>query len=296
MDKTYETLSRKAVMHGPLESLFCCIGDPVVGNPTQLMMEATFQSMLFPARYLTCTVTKDHVQAAIEGIKALGFTGANVTAPHKVEVIKYLDGLTESARLSGAVNCIITDEQGNYIGDNTDGKGFHTSIDNIKPVKGMNVLVIGAGGAARAIITELALHGATHITIANRSGDKAQQIIDSIGAHVETTMERIPFDGKLTIGADYDLIVQATSVGLFDPAGGFDITWEPKASGDRIAADVVFNPIDTQFLKDAKKAGATIVDGLGMLVYQGAIAVEQWTGKDADCDVMRKALEEAFTI
>ena len=131
MDKNYELLCRKAVMHGPLESLFCCVGDPVVGNPTQLMMEATFQSMLFPARYLTCTVSKDNLASAIEGIKALGFTGANVTAPHKVEVIQYLDGLTDSARLSGAVNCIIKDESGKYIGDNTDGKGFHTSIDNI---------------------------------------------------------------------------------------------------------------------------------------------------------------------
>lgn len=296
MDKKYETICRKAVMHGPLEALFCCIGDPVVGNPTQLMMEATFQSMMYPARYLTCTVSKDKLSSAVEGIKALGFTGANVTAPHKVAVREYLDGLTESARLSGAVNCIIRDEAGRYIGDNTDGKGFHTSIDNIKPVTGMRVLVLGAGGAARAIITELALHGAVHITIANRSGARAQSIIDDIGPHVKTTLERIDFDGSLPIGAEYDLVVQATSVGLFDPEGGFDLTWEPKASGTRIAADVVFNPIDTKFLKDAAKAGATIVDGLGMLVYQGAIAVEQWTKGDADCDMMRKALEEAFTI
>jgi shikimate dehydrogenase len=83
---------------------------------------------------------------------------------------------------------------------------------------------------------------------------------------------------------------------LFDPAGGFEITWEPKTSGVRIAADVVFNPVDTNFLKGARNAGATVVDGLGMLVYQGAIAVQEWTGKDADCEIMRKALEEAFTI
>src|SRR3989339_1837085 len=117
MNKSYELLCQEAVMHGPLESLFCCIGDPVIGNPTHLMMEATFRSMLFPARYLTCTVTSANVEHAIDGIKALGFSGANVTAPHKVAVIPFLDGLTESARLSGAVNCIIKQE-GNYIGDN----------------------------------------------------------------------------------------------------------------------------------------------------------------------------------
>ncbi|MGE0073679.1 MAG: shikimate dehydrogenase [Sphaerochaetaceae bacterium] len=295
MNKSYELLCQEAVMHGPLESLFCCIGDPVIGNPTQLMMEATFRSMLFPARYLTCTVTSANVERAIDGIKALGFSGANVTAPHKVAVIPFLDGLTESARLSGAVNCIIKQE-GKYIGDNTDGKGFLTSIELIRPVAGMHVLVIGAGGAARAIITELALHGASTITIANRTVEKAQDIIDRVGPHVKTTFTKEAFTGTYTIGAQYDLVVQATSVGLFDPDKGFDLVWEPKEKGSRIAADVVFNPVHTQFLASAEKAGATTVDGLGMLVFQGAIAVTHWTGKEANCESMRKAMEEAFTI
>ncbi len=296
MNTRYATLCKKAVMHGPLESLFCCIGDPVIGNPTQLMMEATFESMLFPARYLTCTVGKDDLQSAVHGIKALGFSGANVTAPHKVNVIQYLDSLTESAQLSGAVNCIIRGENGSLIGDNTDGKGFLTAIEEIQAVDGMRVLVLGAGGAARAIITELALHGASHITIANRSEERAQDIVENIGGRVKTTLKSIPFDGTLTIGAEYDLVVQATSVGLFDPEGGFNLTWEPKNSGTRIAADVVFNPIETQFLKGAKKAGATCVDGLGMLVYQGAVGITNWTGRDANCSIMRSALEEAFTL
>ena len=296
MNSTYATLCKKAVMHGPLESLFCCIGDPVIGNPTQLMMEATFESMLFPARYLTCTVGKDDLESAVKGIKALGFSGANVTAPHKVNVIQYLDGLTESAQLSGAVNCIIRGENDALIGDNTDGKGFLTAIEEIRTVEGMRVLVLGAGGAARAIITELALHGASHITIANRSEQKAKQIVETMRKRVKTTLNGIPFDGSLTVGAEYDLVVQATSVGLFDPEGGFDLTWEPKSSGTRIAADVVFNPIETQFLKGAEKARAICVDGLGMLVYQGAVGITNWTGRDANCTIMRSALEEAFTL
>ncbi len=294
MEKNYELLSKEAVMHGPLEALFCCIGNPVIGNPTQLMMEAAFRAMLFPARYLTCTVTDDHVKGAIDGIKALGFTGANVTAPHKVSVIPFLDGLTESARLSGAVNCIIR-RGDSYIGDNTDGKGFLTSIEVIKPVKDMNVLVIGAGGAARAIITELALHGAKEIVIANRTVEKAQQIIDRIAPHVKTKLDKDALVRPYRIKDDYDLVVQATSVGLFDPEGSLDITWEPSRK-QRIAADVVFNPVRTHFLASAEAAGATPVDGLGMLVYQGAIAVSQWTGKDPDFLVMKTSLEEAFTI
>ena len=160
----------------------------------------------------------------------------------------------------------------------------------------MKILVIGAGGAARAIITELALHGAEEITIANRTVEKAQEIIDRVGPHVQTKIKKDSFTGSYTISAEYDLIVQATSVGLFDPNGGFNLTWEPKPGKSRIAADVVFNPVHTQFLASAKKAGATTVDGLGMLVFQGAIAITHWTGKEANCDSMRKALEEAFTI
>ena len=296
MINDYELISRQAVMKGPLESLFCCIGDPVVGNPTQLMMEASFRSMLFSARYLTCTVSTAQLAGALEGIRSLGFAGANVTAPHKVAVIKYLDDVTVSARLSKAVNCITRRADGTYIGDNTDGKGFLTSIEEIRSVKGMHVLVIGAGGAARAIVTELALNGASHITIANRTLRKAHQIVDDIGEQVDTQLECIEFDGSLTIASDYDLVVQATSVGLFYPQGGFDLVWESTKQKQQIAADVVFNPIYTRFLQDAKQSGATIVDGLGMLVYQGAIAIEQWTKKHADCEIMRKALEEAFTI
>ena len=143
MSDNYKTMGERALMHGPLEALFCCIGDPVIGNPTQIMVEDAFEEIGFAGRYLTCTVATGSVKEAIEGIKALGFAGANVTAPHKVEVIQYLDGLTESARLSGAVNCIYR-EGDKLIGDNTDGKGFHTSIDLIKPVEGMKVLVLGA--------------------------------------------------------------------------------------------------------------------------------------------------------
>lgn len=295
MEVSYKELSHKALMHGPLEALFCCIGDPVVGNPSQIMMEAAFESLLFPARYLTCTVHTEQVKEAIDGIRALGFAGANVTAPHKISVIPFLDNLTESAQLSGAVNCIIRKDDA-LLGDNTDGKGFLTSIEKIQSVKGMEVLVIGAGGAASAIITELALHGASAITIVNRTLSKAQAIIDRIGPHVQTKLSALPLTEKFVIKKQYDLVVQATSVGLFAPQDGLDIIWEPKPTGKRIAADVVFNPINTRFLTSAKQSGATTVDGLGMLVYQGAIAVTHWTGKDGEYSIMRAALEKAFTV
>ena len=292
MSDNYKTMGERALMHGPLEALFCCIGDPVIGNPTQIMVEDAFEEIGFAGRYLTCTVATGSVKEAIEGIKALGFAGANLTAPHKVEVIQYLDGLTESARLSGAVNCIYR-EGDKLIGDNTDGKGFHTSIELIKPVEGMKVLVLGAGGAARAIITELALHKAGSITIANRTLEKAQAIVDTLSKEVSTKLDAIKLEDHFAIDKSWDLVVQATSVGLFAPQEGLDLVWE---KGERIAADVVFNPIETQFLKAAQKAGATCVDGLGMLVYQGAIAIEKWSQRKTNFATMKEALERAFSL
>lgn len=296
MNKEYSMVRKEALMKGPLEALFCCIGDPVVGNPTQLMMEATFEAMNFPARYLTCTVDSSQVKEAIEGMKALQFSGGNVTAPHKVSVIPFLDDLSESARLSQAVNCIIVKE-GRYIGDNTDGKGFLRAIEEIKSVEGMRVLVLGAGGAARAIITELALHKASSITIANRTLSHAQQIIDQIGSSVSTTLTAQPFVEPFTIDSGYDLVVQATSVGLFKPEERLDLIWEKQNNKEKtIAADVVFNPVETRFLIEAEQEGTIPVDGLGMLVFQGAIAVDQWTGQVADTVSMREALLEAFEL
>lgn len=295
MENTYTSTCHAAVMHGPLPSLFCCIGDPVIGNPTQIMMEAAFQSLGYPAYYLTCTVAKDQLGAAIKGIKALGFRGANITAPYKVDVLPFLDGCTDSARLTQAVNCISI-ENGTLLGDNTDGKGFLASIEQLTPVEGMRVLVFGAGGAARSIVTELALHGASSILIANRTEQKAQKIVEYLQPHVPCRLESIALQRGFSITQDYDLVVQATSVGLFSPQDTLDIVWEVQGTHRCIAADVVFNPVHTRFLDEAQNAGAITVDGLGMLVCQGAIAVSQWTGRQSEHAVMRSALTKAFLL
>jgi shikimate dehydrogenase len=293
MNDIYEKISRNALMQGPLEALYCCIGNPVVGNPTQLMIEAAFRDLGFPARYLTCKVESKELGAAVAGIRALGFAGANVTAPHKVAVMEFLDDLTISARLSGTVNCIYN-QGGKLVGDNTDGKGFLQSIQETTTTKGMRVLVFGAGGASRAIITELALHGVKEIHIANRTEAKAQQIVNALENKVATRLQTVVLHPGFTIGYGYDLIVQGTSVGLFNALQMLDVRWEKGSHTGQFAADVVFNPVDTAFLQRADEAGARAIDGLGMLVNQGAIALTQWTGKTANRTVMRKALEIAF--
>lgn len=281
-------------MEGPLPSLFCCIGDPVAGNPTQYMMEKAFEHLHLPYRYLTVDVKKENLEDAIKGLKALNFSGYNITSPHKITSIPFLDTLTESATLSNAVNCVYQSDNIST-GDNTDGKGFITSVESVREIKGMNVLIFGSGGAARAIITELALHKASSITIVNRSIEKAQQIKDDLKGRIETKIDVLPLKDGMKIDSSYDLIVQATSVGLFDETGRLPLIWEKGDYSNTIASDVVFNPVNTLFLQEAKNAGCTCVDGLGMLVFQGAIAFETWTGKEAPLEVMKMALIEAFS-
>lgn len=290
----YQDYDVQALMTGPLARLYCCIGNPVVGNPTQYMMEEAFKALQLPYRYLTMNVDQNNLKEAVSGLRALNFSGFNITSPFKVASIESLDALTESASLIGAVNCVYNKE-GSFTGDNTDGKGFLTSVSEVRDVSGMKALVFGAGGAARAIICELALAGADSITIVNRSVEKGKAIADSVKNKVQTDITCVPLTQSFTVTPDYDLIVQATSVGLFDAQSRLPLTWEDGDYSSCIASDVVFNPTDTRFLQEAEEKGCTAVDGLGMLVYQGAIAFTEWTGRKAPLSVMKDALVQAFT-
>ena len=285
-----------ALMKGPLPSLFFCIGDPVVGNPTQHMVEQAFQAMGLPYRYITCSVDKKELASAMWGLRSLKFSGGNVTAPHKQIVLEFLDHLSEAAILSHAVNCITRQGDGTYSGDNTDGKGFLSSLeDKSGSVEGKKVVVLGAGGAAAAIATELVLARAGEVTIVNRTVDRAVSLVKRLDNVTSTRLAIKEWVGTYVIPNDADIVVQATSVGLFSPDKCVDVSFE-KTKKESIACDVVFNPVETLFLKKAQERGCLCIDGLGMLVDQGAIAIDRWTGVRADKTVMRKALQEAFSL
>ena len=291
----YQDYDIQALMSGPLAQLYCCIGNPMAGNPTQYMIEEAFKALHLPYRYLTITVEKENLGEAIVGLRALKFSGFNITSPFKVSAIQYLDSLTASASLIGAVNCVYN-KNNKFVGDNTDGKGFLTAVSSIKKIEGMNVLLFGAGGASRAIISELALAKAASITIVNRDVKKAEAIQQDIGPKVSTVIKALPLTKDFKVNPTYDLIVQGTSVGLFDEKGRLPLLWEDGDYSSCIASDVVFNPTHTRFLEEAKNCGCTTVDGLGMLVYQGAIAFKEWTNKEAPLEVMKNALIEAFSL
>src|SRR5690606_29665959 len=148
-----------ALTDSGLQTICACLGQPVAGNPTQYMMERTFAALDLDWRYLTLEVPPHYLGDAIRGMRAMGFRGGNVTKPHKMAVIQHLDGTSEAAGLMGAVNCI--DRQGDQlIGENTDGKGFVQSLQEVTDPKDKRVVILGAGGAARAIAVELGLAGA----------------------------------------------------------------------------------------------------------------------------------------
>jgi shikimate dehydrogenase len=274
-------------------TLFGVIGKPVAGNPTQEMIEAAFVAAGVDARYVSLEVEPDDLGDAVRGIRALSFAGINVTVPHKVAVVPLLDRITPGASVSGAVNCIKR-EGDELVGDNTDGKGFLDSLRGVSEPRGANAVVIGAGGAARAIAAELALAGAAHVTVVNRSVEAAADVAAAVGRATGVPFAHERLTDGWALPADADVVVQATSVGMGDAEARLPLRWSGPA-GAAVAADVVFDPPDTAFLRDARACGYRTLDGLGMLVEQAVIGFRWWTGVEADRAAMSEALVRELT-
>jgi shikimate dehydrogenase len=266
-------------------------GDPVDENPTGLMFEAAFRALGLFWRYQNFLVRAEDLGAAMAGMRAMHFRGINLTIPHKVAVLRYLDRITPEAALIGAVNTVAREGDA-LIGANTDGKGFLMSLKLVahRSPQDAHVVILGAGGAARAIAVELALAGARKLTIVNRTPARGQALAQLISEKTPARAAFVPWEGCYAFPADAQIIVNATNIGLyphFDDRPDVDMeTIRP----DMLVCDVIPNPPRTRFLIEAAAKGAKTLDGLGMLVYQAAIAFTIWTGRDAPLDVMREAL------
>ena len=269
-------------------------GQPVAGNPTQYMMEKAFAQVGLDWRYLTLDVAPDALGDAIRGMRAMGFRGCNLTIPHKVEVIQYLDRSSEAATLMGAVNCVhrVGDE---LVGDNTDGKGFVQSLREATDPAGKNIVILGAGGAARAIAVEVGLAGAAAITVVNRGEQRGSELAALLNDKVHVAAQFVRWEGDYKVPPETDVLINATSIGLGDAEARVPVAAE-TLEADMVVADVIFNPPETRFLRDARSRDCQTLDGLGMLVNQAVIAFHIWTGRDADPAVMREALEEFLGI
>ncbi|MCI8275034.1 MAG: shikimate dehydrogenase [Lachnospiraceae bacterium] len=271
-------------------------GNPIDENPTGVMEEAAFAAKGLNFRYLTVKVEKDDLEAAMNGVKAFGMKGINLTIPHKVNVLKYLDELSEAAKIIGAVNMVVN-KGGKLWGENTDGKGFLISLKNEGvSVGGKQVVILGAGGAAKAIGVECALAGAKKIIIVNRNQERGEDLVRLIEEKTSAAAEYASWDSTYKVAAGTDIFINATCIGLYpDVNSKPDVDYDTVTS-HMVVSDVVFNDPNTLFLKEAAKRGAHTVNGLGMLVNQGALNFTLWTGAEAPIDVMTDTLKKEFSL
>lgn len=264
---------------------------PAAENPTMVMIEAAYDHHGLPWRYINCEVSPDNLGDAVRGARAMGWRGFNCSIPHKVAVIKYLDSLGESARIIGAVNTIVV-QDGQLIGENTDGKGFVQALSRIIDPAGQNIMLFGAGGAGRAVGVELALAGAKRITVVNRSRERGEELAELIAANTPAESAYHTWDGQVAVPAACRIVVHATSQGLYpnvDQMPDIDIN---SLTPDMVVADGIHNPPETRLLQAAKAQGCRTVDGLAMLVGQGVIGLKYWAGINADPEVMRRSLQD----
>ncbi len=280
-----------------LDNLVGVFGHPAAENPGVVIQEAAFKKMgLNRWRFLTIDVDPGKLEDALAGLKAMKMRGINCTLPHKIDVLQFLDEISPSAKLIGAVNMIVNDK-GRLSGENTDGKGFMESLRNkgISP-EGKKIVILGAGGAGRAIAVEMAMSGTEHITIVNIPQDEkmALSLVDLVNKETGAKAIYVPWDGKYKIPADTEILINATPIGLYP-----NVTDKPNIDYDTIGPDlfvqdVIPNPAFTPFLAEAEKRGAKWNTGMGMLINQAAINIKMWTGKDPDKEVMTEAFKKVI--
>jgi shikimate dehydrogenase len=257
-------------------------------NPTVAMVEASYKASGLHYRYINCEVNPEDLAGAVAGARAMGWKGFNCSIPHKVEVIKHLDGLGESAAVIGAVNCAVN-RDGKFIGENTDGKGFLMSFMEVSDPKGKTVVLLGAGGAARAIAVELALSGASKFYVVNRGKARGEELAKLLNEKTKAKAEFVEWNKTYSIPTDADVLINSTSMGMAGATELQDIDYSTIRSG-MLVADVIVNPPQTPFLSKAEAQGAITLQGLGMVVNQAVISIKYWTGKDVDPNVLRDEL------
>jgi len=281
--------------HNFLSALVGSFAQPAAENPTVAMIEAAFRHHGLDARYINCEVEPSALGDAARGARAMGWRGFNCSIPHKVAIIAHLDGLGDSAATIGAVNCAVR-RGDKWIGENTDGVGFMESLRTLVDPAGKSIVVFGAGGAARAIAVESALAGATRLTIVNRGEARGRELTTLINAKTKGSAEFVRWDRTYKVDREADILVNATSIGLFpDVDGRLDVDLT-RVRPEAIVADVIPNPPRTLFVREAEARGLRTLDGLGMLVNQGVVSIRHWFGVDVEAAAMRRKLEELFGV
>lgn len=277
-------------MPGFLADLTGSFATSAAQNPTVAVMEAAYAHAGLDIRYINCEVPPERLGDAVRGAIGMGWLGFNCSIPHKIAILDYLDELAPSAEIIGAVNCVINDD-GRLTGENTDGQGFVNALRTIVDPAGKRFVILGAGGAARAIAVESALAGAAAIEIVNRTPSRGQALASLVSDRTAATAGFTEWTGSYAVPAGTDVLVNATSIGFHPSTQSPDVDFSTVLPG-MVVADVVANPPQTEFLQRALERGAQPLQGLGMLVNQALTNARLWTGRDLDADVMRRALED----
>lgn len=266
--------------------LICILGNPVKHSKSPLMHNEQLEKIGFDAKYLAFDVEPKNLETAVKGLKVLGFAGANITIPHKEEVMKYVDELTEEAKNIGAVNTLYVKNDKIY-GDNTDGRGFIISLmkDGEFDPKGKIVFILGAGGASKAVSTKLLLEGIKKMYIYDINDEKLNELkkhLDRLETKIE--VEMVKKEEMNQTASISQLIVNCTPVGMKDEDPL--LLSEECFNEGQMVFDLIYNPEKTKLLKAAENKGAKTLNGLGMLVYQGALSFEKWTNEKPDTERM----------
>lgn len=263
------------------------IGYPVKHSLSPDMHEAAYKALNLNMSYHAFEVHPDQLDAAIQGVRGLGLLGLNVTIPHKIKVMPLLDEIDDLAKEIGAVNTIVH-TNGRLKGYNTDGEGY---LKSLRPLIGnddkMRALIIGAGGAARAVAITIAKYGVEEMVIANRTKEKGLDLVES--CHKFSPASFMTLNEAESQLSSFQLVINTTSIGMSPNINEMPISLE-KLEEDTIVSDLIYTPLKTKFLERAEEKGARILGGLDMFVYQGALAFEHWTGQEAPITEMREAV------
>lgn len=268
------------------------MGDPIAQSKSPAMHQTAFRALGLPGHYVPLHIKPEQLEGAVQGIRSLGFRGVNVTIPHKVEVMKYLDRIDEAAARIGAVNTIVNDE-GVLTGFNTDGIGYVRSLkeEAVPDLEGKRIVVLGAGGAARGVIYALTGEKPAAISIVNRTPSKAKALAEEWGELAD--MDGYAEAEARDVIAAADVIINTTSVGMHPEIHHMPLAeeWLPEGI---VVSDLIYNPLTTRLLAAAEARGCKTHGGLGMFVNQGAYAFEYWTGQKAPVEAMKAAVLDSF--
>jgi shikimate dehydrogenase len=269
------------------------LGHPVAENPIDRMFDAVYAHYGLPWQFWKCDVASEKdVEAAIAGVRALGFVGACITVPYKVASIPYLDEVDQDVRAIGAAN-YMTIENGRLIGHNNDGKGVVKAIEKVTPIRGKRVAMLGAGGAGRAMAVELAWAGASHMTIMTRRESQGVEVAELVQRASGVPAEWRPWVGEVAIPEDTQILMNATHLGCAPEFEAVPVDWSSIPNSTTVV-DVITNPRMTPFLQMARAKGCAVVDGVEMLVQLAMQIFEAWTAIEPEESVFQDAVAQAL--